>query len=251
MILRRSARLSASTAAGEIAGRASIGALATAGNSGRRGKHAAAAVSNSTATGKTDAAAATKKEKKTTTTADEPVAAATTLPRKRRRTATAVDSKPPSVTTSPTAVRLVTDGSASAGDVNGDTSAVQPQPPPPPLTQPRPAEPHATNAPLLSPGSSRVVAAYSEQAASGSALPKPTTTTGSLLEQACAHLIKVDPRLKAVINKYSCPLFTPESLAEPVDPFRSLASSIISQQVRCKVHCSILINIVIVLMAHE
>lgn len=62
-------------------------------------------------------------------------------------------------------------------------------------------------------------------------LPRPTATTGTLLEQAVAHLIKTDPRLKPLIEKYPCPLFSPEGLAEKVDPFQSLASSIIGQQV--------------------
>jgi DNA-3-methyladenine glycosylase II len=52
-----------------------------------------------------------------------------------------------------------------------------------------------------------------------------------LLEEACAHLIKVDERLRPIIEKHHCRVFSPEGLAEKIDPFESLTSSIISQQV--------------------
>lgn len=61
--------------------------------------------------------------------------------------------------------------------------------------------------------------------------PRPIATTGTLLEKATAHLIAADSRLKPVIEKHHCQLFSPEGLAEKVDPFRSLVSSIIGQQV--------------------
>ena len=61
--------------------------------------------------------------------------------------------------------------------------------------------------------------------------PRPTTTTGQLLEEACAHLIAAEPKLKPVIDKHRCQIFAPEGLAEEVDPFRSLASGIMAQQV--------------------
>lgn len=67
----------------------------------------------------------------------------------------------------------------------------------------------------------------------GVRLPRPTTTTESLLEEAKAHLLRVDTtgRLKAVVEKYPCRIFSPEGLMEEVDPFRSLTSGIIAQQV--------------------
>lgn len=103
---------------------------------------------------------------------------------------------------------------------------------PPPLD--RPVEPHRTNATLLTPHGSSLVA-YSpgtEQISPSKAgRPRPTTTTGTLLEKAVAHLIATDPRLKTVVEKHPCHLFSPEGLAEEVDPFRSLVSSIIGQQV--------------------
>jgi DNA-3-methyladenine glycosylase II len=58
-----------------------------------------------------------------------------------------------------------------------------------------------------------------------------TTTTATILEEACAHLIKADPRMKPLIDKHHCRVFSPEGLAEQVDPFEALCSSIISQQV--------------------
>lgn len=62
-------------------------------------------------------------------------------------------------------------------------------------------------------------------------LPRPTATTGTLLDEAIAHLIATDPRLQPVIDQHPCPLFAPAGLAEQIDPFNSLVSSIIGQQV--------------------
>lgn len=146
-----------------------------------------------------------------------------TPPRKRRRTTSQAQSSAPAPAT-PTAVRLMTvpGHSSERNDVT-----------PPPVH--RPAEPHRTNALLISPETSRVVA-YSDEVTgsspTNSSLPQPTTTTGSLLEEACAHLIRVDPRLKPVIEKHPCHLFSPEGLAEQIDPFQSLTTGIIGQQVR-------------------
>ncbi|KAJ5281480.1 hypothetical protein N7478_006852 [Penicillium angulare] len=103
---------------------------------------------------------------------------------------------------------------------------------PPPLD--RPVDPHRTNVTLLTPHGSSVVAypAHLQDASpSKTGLPRPTATTGTLLEQGLAHLIATDPRLKSVIEQHPCPLFSPEGLAEKVDPFNSLTSSIIGQQV--------------------
>ena len=103
---------------------------------------------------------------------------------------------------------------------------------PPPLD--RPVDPHRTNVTLLTPHGSSV-AAYPRRAEDASpsktGLPRPAATTGTLLEQAVAHLIATDARLKPVIEQYPCPLFSPAGLAEQVDPFNSLTSSIIGQQV--------------------
>ena len=149
-------------------------------------------------------------------------ASSTTPPAKRiKRT---IDIGPP-ITPTPALVSLMAT-SYSTGDID--------DPPPPPLLSDRPAEPHMTNAPLKTPGGSRLVT-YSEDVVNSSpsktGLPRPTTTTGQLLEEACAHLIRVEPRLKPVVEKHQCQLFTPEGLAEEIDPFRSLSSGIICQQI--------------------
>ncbi|MCJ1467544.1 3-methyladenine DNA glycosylase [Pseudocyphellaria aurata] len=98
----------------------------------------------------------------------------------------------------------------------------------------RPAEPHMTNAPLRTPRGSRLVA-YSKKTAESSpaksGIPRATATTGSLLGQACDHLIQIDSRFKHLIEKHPCPIFSAEGLAEEIDPFQSLCSGIISQQV--------------------
>lgn len=98
----------------------------------------------------------------------------------------------------------------------------------------RPAGPEVTNAPLKTPRGSRVVA-YSKAALDATPsrirLPKPTTTTANILEEAKAHLIRVDPGLKPLIDRHHCTIFSPEGLAEEVDPFRSLCTGIMSQQV--------------------
>ncbi|KAI9779796.1 MAG: 3-methyladenine DNA glycosylase [Peltula sp. TS41687] len=150
--------------------------------------------------------------------AEEP----STPPRKRKRTGL-LQSQSPLPTATPAAVRLMT-VPYSSGDVDAMT--------PPPAD--RPAEPHRTNAPLISPETSRVVA-YSDEVSrsspSKSGMPYPTTTTGNLLEEACVHLLQVDPGLKRLIDKHPCRLFSPEGLAEEIDPFRSLTSGIIAQQV--------------------
>lgn len=108
---------------------------------------------------------------------------------------------------------------------------------PPPLD--RPVEPHRTNATLRTPhGSSLVAYPLPEDQPSPTKLkdlPPPAApaaaTTGTLLEKATAHLIAADARLKPLIDKHPCPLFSPAGLAEEIDPFRSLVNSIIGQQV--------------------
>jgi DNA-3-methyladenine glycosylase II len=103
---------------------------------------------------------------------------------------------------------------------------------PPPLD--RPVEPHRTNAALLTPHGSSLVAyppGSESLSPSKTGRPRPTATTGTLLEKAVAHLIATDARLEPLIRRHPCPLFSPEGLAEEIDPFRSLVSSIIGQQV--------------------
>ncbi|KAK0727000.1 DNA glycosylase [Lasiosphaeria miniovina] len=98
------------------------------------------------------------------------------------------------------------------------------------------ADPNKTNAPLFSPKTSRIVASRPADAASPSKAPTgsskaPRTTTENILEEACAHLIKVDERMRSLIENHHCRLFSSEGLSEEIDPFEALASGIISQQV--------------------
>lgn len=106
------------------------------------------------------------------------------------------------------------------------------------LTSPRHnrlAHPHMTNAPLRSSGlitSSKDVTEISTNETPKHMIPpRPFSTTEDLLKQACDHLINVDARLKPLIEKYPCPLFSAQGLAEEIDPFESLCSGIISQQI--------------------
>ncbi|KAL8674270.1 MAG: hypothetical protein Q9168_001337 [Polycauliona sp. 1 TL-2023] len=102
------------------------------------------------------------------------------------------------------------------------------------LSLDRPAGPYSTNAPLKTPRGSRLYT-YTPEVLDGSpsktAIPRGTTSTGQLLDQACAHLIKADHRLEPLIAKHRCQLFSAEGLAEVIDPFQSLCSSIMAQQV--------------------
>ena len=131
----------------------------------------------------------------------------------------------PPETPTPAQIGLMA-ASYSTGDID-DASL-------PPIPADRPAEPHITNAPLKTPGGSRVTT-YSEEiihsSPSKTGIPRPTTTTDKLLAEACAHLINLEPKLKPVIEKHQCRMFSPEGLAEEIDPFRSLTSGIMAQQV--------------------
>lgn len=94
----------------------------------------------------------------------------------------------------------------------------------------RPADPNVTNAPIATPKGTRHVA-YSKSEPAPSYFPPARTDTAHLLSKACEHLCKMDPRMKVLIDAYPCPIFTPEALAEPIDPYKSLVSGILAQQV--------------------
>ena len=92
-----------------------------------------------------------------------------------------------------------------------------------------------TNAPLQTPRGSKILADPAHMAANSN---EPTLdedgnplTTESLLKTAEAHLIKQDPRFKGLIDAHHCRIFSPEGLAERIDPFQSLVSGICGQQV--------------------
>ncbi|KAL8853233.1 MAG: hypothetical protein Q9221_001967 [Calogaya cf. arnoldii] len=103
-----------------------------------------------------------------------------------------------------------------------------------PVSLDRPAGPHSTNAPLKTPRGSRLVT-YTPNVLNSSpsktGIPRPTTSTSQLLDQACAHLIQAEPRLEPLIAKHHCHLFSADGLAEVIDPFQSLCGSIMAQQV--------------------
>lgn len=134
---------------------------------------------------------------------------------------------PPPATPTPAAAALLS--SPAGGQKKPQPAAVS-----------RLADPTKTNAPLLSPQTSRVVSSspirpgdIEDVSPSKPKVqaPQDDTTTENILTKACAHLIAVDPRMKPLIDKHPCRIFSPEGLAEQIDPFESLVSSIISQQV--------------------
>ncbi|CAI4215333.1 unnamed protein product [Parascedosporium putredinis] len=93
------------------------------------------------------------------------------------------------------------------------------------------ADPRATNAPLVSPMTARVLSSRPLVDISPSKAASVTTTTDNILEQACQHLIQADERMQPLVDKFQCKMFSPEGLAEKIDPFQCLASGIIGQQV--------------------
>ncbi|KAG9676637.1 DNA glycosylase, partial [Aureobasidium melanogenum] len=142
-------------------------------------------------------------------------------PRKRQKVN---GPSPPTSTLPAESLPTTTTSSSYTATTNGHTSIPEPSP--------RPAEPHLTNAPLKCPDTDKVITAYStwDNDTSGSA---PTSTTNTLLDAALAHLKQHDytGRLTPYLTKFHCKVFDAEGLAAPIDPFRSLASGIIAQQV--------------------
>jgi len=125
----------------------------------------------------------------------------------------------PPVTPTPAAIGLMSIP-YSSGDI--DDMA------PPPIN--RLAIPNGTNASLVTPETHRLVANKPIEQVSPSKLSQ-VQTTSNILDEALKHLIKVEPKLKSLVEKHTCHVFSPEGLAEEIDPFRSLVSGIISQQV--------------------
>ena len=135
--------------------------------------------------------------------------------------------KAPPFTPTPSAIGLMT-SSCSTGDIDDAT------PPPERRREARPVQPHRTIAPLRTPKGSQVIAepVQSDAAVSPSRQCQDgSITTQNLLDTACAHLIKQDSSLRTVIEKHRCHIFSSDGLAEEVNPFRSLVSGIIAQQV--------------------
>ncbi|KXX81954.1 DNA-3-methyladenine glycosylase [Madurella mycetomatis] len=198
----------------------------------RRSARLSAMTSNAKTAGLASPAAPSASSRKRKATAQAPVAEAQgevpSTPRRRK----IKDDLEPSETPTPDTVKLMTGGVQRAD--------MAPAQKPRPAAVNRLADPNRTNALLRSPKTSRIIASKPVDGVSPSklrerlapiAVSMTTTTTANLLEEACAHLIKVDPRMKPLIEKHHCRIFSPEGLAEQVDPFEALASSIISQQV--------------------
>ena len=99
----------------------------------------------------------------------------------------------------------------------------------------RPVEPHTTNATLVTPDGTQATTypsnGWPDSSPSKTGLPRPTGTTGTILDQACAHLVSVDPKMKPLVEKHRCEIFSAKGLAEEIDPFRSLTTGIMGQQV--------------------
>jgi DNA-3-methyladenine glycosylase II len=180
-----------------------------------------ATTSDDTATAPKKAKAASKSPiaKKDDEVFKKPTAPATPI-RKRRA---AAGKEPPPLTPTPSLVNVMR-APYSTGDIDDAT--------PPP--EDRPVEPHITNAALVTPGGTQTVAytnGLPDSSPSKTGLPRPTATTGSLLDKAHAHLISVDSNMAPLIAKHHCAIFSAKGLAEKIDPFRSLASGIMGQQV--------------------
>ncbi|KAL1612487.1 3-methyladenine DNA glycosylase [Paraconiothyrium brasiliense] len=180
----------------------------------------------------------------------------TPLP-KRRKGALESPCKPPPFTPTPSGVGLLAHTHASELDHPMEDLG---------NLKPRPAEPHATNAPLSTPGGSHVTAytsspakpstpTASQEAAEPSptkkrkaketvppdvgVLNKPSATIDTLLKDAEESLCSVDPKLRPLVERHKCKMFSPEGLREVVDPFTALSSGIMGQQVSGQAAASI------------
>lgn len=146
-------------------------------------------------------------------------------PLRKRRKVSGEEAKPPPITPTPSLVGFMTSktpvASYSTGDID-DTS--------PTTGLERPVSPHRTNAPLQTPGGNVSIFSNFENG-TGTAASNAEETTSTLLADACRHLLAVEPKLKPVMEAHHCRIFAPEGLAETIDPFRSLASGIMAQQV--------------------
>lgn len=109
------------------------------------------------------------------------------------------------------------------------------------------ADSNATLATLLSPETSRVVTnkkartrrspsasptkKEKEESAQDDVFASKAAATANILEEGNRFLVSVDPRMRPLVEKNHCRIFSPEGLAEEIDPFEALCSGIISQQV--------------------
>ncbi|RMZ77509.1 hypothetical protein DV737_g4325, partial [Chaetothyriales sp. CBS 132003] len=222
MLLRRSARASGSNVENVLQGRTAVGPSAQ--------KRTGDVLPEPKVTKKSKASKANSEVVANGAEPEfkKPEAPVTPL-RKRRTAAAAKDGQVtvpvPPLTPTPSLVSVMraTRGSSSGEREKGRRAA-----------EDRAVQPHVTNAILVTPGGTQKVAypnGAPDSSPSKTGLPRPVATTGSLLDEACAHLVRVDPRMKELIDKHHCSIFAPDGLAEEIDPFRSLCSGIIGQQV--------------------
>ncbi|KAI0442424.1 DNA glycosylase [Xylaria telfairii] len=141
-------------------------------------------------------------------------------------------STPPPPTPTPSNVKLMAEP-AAPGDA---VYATPPSKKPRAAAVDRLAGSNTTLGTLLSPETSRIVTSKKARTQSPSASPtkqpaQKAAATANVLEEANRFLISVDPRMRPLVENHHCRIFSPEGLAEEIDPFESLCSGIISQQV--------------------
>jgi DNA-3-methyladenine glycosylase II len=170
-----------------------------------------------------------------------PAEPSTPLPAKRRRKADTVSpAKSIPFTPTPSGIGLMI-GSSKAAKKDADHMLDDL------ASLNRPASPHLTNAPVLTPSGSQVVVPNGDSPAKkrkakelppdvGSPLKAASSTIDTMLKDAEEFLINADPRLRKVVQGHQCKIFTPEGLREVVDPFTALSSGIIGQQVCLPLH---------------
>ena len=172
---------------------------------------------------------------------------ATPITKKKRKSASTAESplNPPPFTPTPSAINLLsTSKSVQQPETDHPLDTLS-------SLQPRLAAPHATNAPLSTPNGSHTVSAYPTSSPlkpedpspakkrkakelvppDVGAIPSASTDVERLLKDAEEFLVKVDPKMEALVKKHHCKVFSPEGLKEVVDPFTALSSGIIGQQV--------------------
>lgn len=132
--------------------------------------------------------------------------------------------------------------SMGAQDIFNPATAVKnpespgcPSLPEPRVKQPRRrAAPNTTNATLVTPKGSRLTALPPTEYGlplAESTDSELTTSTDNILQKAYAHLIQADPRIKPLIEAHPCDVFSPRSLSEDCEPFKTICCGIIAQQV--------------------
>ncbi|KAI0802758.1 DNA glycosylase [Xylaria sp. FL0064] len=166
------------------------------------------------------------------TTVNEPKKKASTASKQRREQKA---STPPPPTSTPSNVQLMLEPAAPGDSIYAT----------PPSKKPRSkavdglAASNITLGTLLSPETSRVVKSKkattllgspTKEPAQGAPAPK-VAAVASILEEANRFLVSVDPRMRPLVENHHCRIFSPEGLAEQIDPFEALCSGIISQQV--------------------